>query len=97
MFNCSVQTYGYLTVTWYKNSGIPLPNKAYSTLLLSVNAITSVLIIPNVTIEDVGTYYCVVWAKRKTAESLIANLFLAGNVSVGYVQYLLNVVCHYIF
>ena len=82
-FNCSVQTYGKFTVTWYRNNRIPIPNKAYSTLLSSVNVITSVLFISNVTIKDVGRYYCEVRANRKAAESLIANLFLAGNVSIG--------------
>ena len=78
VFSCSVQAYGYLTVTWYKNNRNPVPKKANHTLIPSVNVTTSILTIPNVTIEDVGTYYCVVWANLKAAQSLAANLILAG-------------------
>ena len=41
-FNCSVQAYGRLTITRYRNNN-SLPSKAYSTLLLSVNVTTSAL------------------------------------------------------
>ena len=78
VFSCSVQAYGYLTVTWYKNNGNPVPGKAYSRLIPSINVTTSVLTIPNVTTEDVGTYYCVVRANRRTVQSLGGSLILAG-------------------
>ena len=78
LFSCSVQAYGYLTVTWYKNNRNPVPEKANHTLIPSINVTTSILTIPNVTIEDVGTYYCVVWANLKAAQSLAANLIFAG-------------------
>ena len=55
-----------------------LTSKAYSTLTLSVDMTTSVLIIPNVTSEDVDRYYCVAWANMLAAQSQAANLFLAG-------------------
>ena len=87
VFSCSVQAYGYLTVTWYKNNGTHVPGKAYSRLISSTKATTSILIIPNVTINDVGTYYCVVQANRKTAQSLGANLILSGR-SCSYFFYL---------
>ena len=73
-----MQVYGYLTITWYRNNRDPVPNKAYSRLIPLVNVTTSVLTIPNVTSEDDGAYYCVVWANRKAAESLAASLDLAG-------------------
>ena len=60
------------------NNRDPVPNKAYSRLIPSVNVTTSVLTILNVTSKDVGAYYCVVWANRRAAESLAANLDLAG-------------------
>ena len=78
LFSCSVQAYGYLTVTWYKNNRESVPKKAYSTLIPSAYVTKSVLTIPNVTTEDVGTYYCVVQANRKAAHSLAANLIFAG-------------------
>ena len=46
----------------------------------SVNETTSILTIPNVTSEDVGTYYCLAWANRIAIQSLNANLFLAGKL-----------------
>ena len=81
-FNCSIQVYGYLTVTWYKSNGKHVPSKAYATVIQSMNGTTSTLTIPNVTSEDVGTYYCEAWANRRAAQSLKADLFLAGMHSV---------------
>ena len=81
VFTCSVQTYGYLTITWYRNDKL-LWNKAFITLLPSVNETTSVLTIPNVTSEDVGTYYFVAWANNWAVKSMTANLFLAGKTFV---------------
>ena len=80
VFSCSVQAYGYLTVTWHKNNGNPVPEKAHSRLTPSMNVTTSVLTIPNVTIEDVGTYYCVIRANRKTAQSLSGSLIFSGSI-----------------
>ena len=82
VFRCSVQAYGYLTVTWYKNNGNPVTEKAYSRLIPSINVTTSVLTIPNVTSEDVGTYYCVVHANRRTVQSLSGSLILAGSMVI---------------
>ena len=78
VFSCSVQAYGYLTVTWFKNNGNSVPEKAHSRLTPSINITTSVLTIPNVTNEDVGTYYCVVRANRRTVQSLSGSLVLAS-------------------
>ena len=80
-FNCSAQEHGYHTITWYTNNH-SLPNKAYSTLILSVNMTTSVLTIPNVTSEDVGEYYCVAQINMIILRSLTGNLVLSGKISV---------------
>ena len=80
LFKISTQVYGYLTINWYKNDKIPVPEKAYVTLIPSVNETTIILTIPTVTSEDVGTYYCVVRANNKIVRSHRANLFLAGKV-----------------
>ena len=80
-FNCSAQGHGYRTITWYRNNH-SLPNKAYSTLTLSVNMTTSILTIPNVTSEDVGEYYCVAQINMIILQSLNGNLVLAGKISV---------------
>ena len=79
LFKFSIQVYGYLTITWYRNEN-SIPKKAYLTLIPSVNETTSILTIPNVTSEDVGTYYCVVWANHMAVRSRSANLFLAGKI-----------------
>ena len=78
LFSCTVEAYGYLTITWYVNKRNPVPKKAFSRLIPSVDVTTSILTIPNVTSKDVDTYYCEVQANRKTARSLAANLILAG-------------------
>ena len=80
VFKFSIQAYGYLTITWYKSNKNSIPSKAYLTLVPSVNETTSILTIPNVTSEDVGTYYCVVWASNMAVRSYSANLFLAGKI-----------------
>ena len=39
---------------------------------------TSTLIIPNVTEEDVGKYYCQVWANNIGVRSKTADLYYSG-------------------
>ena len=80
LFSCSVEVYGNLTITWYRNNRGPVPKKAYLTLVPLVILTTSILTIPNVTIDDVGTYHCVVWANMLAAQSRAAKLFLAGKM-----------------
>ena len=80
LFSCSVQAYGYLNITWYRRNRKLVPKKAYSILLPSANETKSILTIPNVTIEDVDVYCCLMWAGRITVKSLDANLFLAGTI-----------------
>ena len=80
VFKCSVEAYGNLTITWYRNNRNPVPKKAYHILMSSFKMTTSILTIPNVNIQDVGVYYCVAWANRKSAESLVVKLLLAGKV-----------------
>ena len=82
LFNCCVQAYGYLNITWYRNNDEPVPSKANSTLILSVNMTTSDLTIPDVTSEDVGAYYCVALIKGIIIRSLAGNLVLAGKLFV---------------
>ena len=65
-------------ITWYRYGNL-LPNKAFDILISSVNETIGVLTIPNVTSEDIGTYYCVAWANNRAVKSMAANLFLAGS------------------
>lgn len=76
-FTCSAKGCGHLDVIWHRHTN-SLPKKVYSALVTSVNEITSTLTIPNVTREDSGKYYCVVWANTTATRSRLANLFLTG-------------------
>ena len=66
-------------IIWYRNN-LPLPTKAHSRQGHQPDYITiSRLTIPNVDKQDVGEYYCVVWANNKKASrSRSANLMIAG-------------------
>ena len=83
VFTCSAKGCGELNVIWHRQTK-PLPQRAYSTMKASVNGttITSTLTILNVVSEDVGTYYCVVWASKIAVYSRVASLLLAGKVQV---------------
>ena len=77
MFTCSVNSYGYQNITWYRQSGtLPIKHKVFETT--SPGVITSTLIIPNVTETDVGKYYCQVWANDVGVKSKTADLYYSG-------------------
>ena len=75
-----------MTIDWYRNNN-NLPKKAYHRLVTSVTETRSVLTIPNVTSEDVGTYYCEAWANMLAARSHAVNLLLAGKTFECIVNY----------
>ena len=81
VFTCSAKGCGKLNVIWHRQNN-SLSEKVHSTLVRSPNQVTNTLIIPNVTNEDIGNYYCVAWAKVTATRSKVANLFLAGKVLV---------------
>ena len=47
--------------------------------MTSQGVTTSTLIIPNVTEEDIGKYYCQVWANDIGVKSKPATLYLSGS------------------
>ena len=61
----------------------------------SVNVTTSILYIPNVTSEDVDVYFCEAWANRLAAQSLRANLYLAGVCVCTYIRTCVHKVLSY--
>ena len=82
MFSCSVEVHdgSVLQVGWKrKNSALP-SKSSYSIQLLSSEVTSSKLVIPNVTNEDVGSYYCSVWNSRKGSQSRSAILSFSGLV-----------------
>ena len=78
VFTCSVSGYGYQMITWHKQSGT-LPYKHITSEMTSHGIVTSTLIIPNVTEEDVGKYHCQVWANNFGVKSEKAVLHYAGS------------------
>ena len=64
---------------WHRESA-KLPYNHQINEVSSSRLITSTLTIPNVTEQDVGKYYCQVWANNMRAESDRANLDHAGKV-----------------
>ena len=77
MFTCSIRGSDYQNITWHKQSGT-LPYKYETTQMTSHGVTTSTLTIPNVTEEDVGKYYCLVWANNRGLRSESANLYYSG-------------------
>ena len=77
MFTCSASGYGYLNITWYRTPGL-LPDKSSTSEVYSPEVTTSTLVIPNVTDDDVGSYYSVVRANSLGAWSSVARLSYAS-------------------
>jgi len=86
VFICSAGGYGYRNIIWHRRNN-PIPKKAYSTLIPLVNTTKSIFTIPNVTSEDVGVYYCVVWVNRTAIQSGAANLHLSGIIRYFLYEY----------
>jgi len=77
VFTCSVTGCGYLNIIWHRR-GHSLPTKSQSTEASSPTVTTSTLVIPNVTNDDVGRYYCLVWANLIASRSNEATLHFTG-------------------
>jgi len=77
VFTCSAGGYGYLMIKW-KRRNKKLPKKFNTMQTSSSEVTTSTLVIPNVTNHDVGNYYCLVKAGKKTNKSKQAKLTFAG-------------------
>ena len=78
-FICSAIGYGNMSFDWIRlPSGFMLPTKSQITFESSLDFATSVLFIPNVTRNDIGEYYCIVWANDKASRSNIAKLHFSG-------------------
>ena len=69
----------------------PLPVKANVSLKTSLEVIISTLVIPNVSIDDVGAYYCLIWAENKASRSNAGKLLFSGmceiNLHIPYSKY----------
>ena len=79
VFTCSIYGYGYQNITWHRESA-KLPYNHQINEVSSSRLITSTLTIPNVTEQDVGKYYCQLWANNMRTQSDQANLYYAGIV-----------------
>ena len=83
VFTCSIYGYGYQNITWHREAN-KLPYKHQIKEISSLRIITTTLIIPNVTEQDVGKYYCQVWANNMRTQSDRATIYYAGNVLLYY-------------
>ena len=81
MLICAVEGYGYQNITWRRQSGT-LPHKHVTTQITSHGVVTTTLIIPNVTEEDVGKYYCLVLLNNIYVESNKADLYFSGMYNI---------------
>ena len=95
VFTCSASGYGKFSVVWFREDLVllntkPLPSMANISQKSSLKVITSTIVIPNVTIDDVGSYYCIVWGENKASKSNAGNLLLSGmwlaSYTCSYVQ-----------
>ena len=81
VFTCSIEGYGYQHITWHKQSDM-LPHKHKTSEITSGAIVTSTLLIPNVTQEDTGKYYCQVWAFNNVGvRSEKVDLYYSGMYS----------------
>ena len=83
VFTCSASGYGKFSFVWFIEDLAllitrPLPSKVYISQKSSLKVTTSTIVIPNVTIDDVGSYYCIVWGENKASRSNAGNLLLSG-------------------
>jgi len=78
VFICSGRGYGNVSIKWLKENTVNLPNKSIITLNSSPAITNTTLVIPNVTENDIGGYYCIVWADSKAVKSEVAKLFFSG-------------------
>ena len=77
MFTSSIYGYGYQNVTWHREDS-KLPHNHQIKEISLPRIIRTTLIIPNVTEQDVGKYYCQVWANNMRTQSDRANLHYVG-------------------
>ena len=78
-FTCSARGYGSMSFDWIRiPSSFKLPAKSQITFESSLDVATSVLFIPNVTSDDAGEYYCIVWTNNKASRSNVAKLQFSG-------------------
>ena len=91
VFTCSIYGYGYENITWHKEAN-SLPHDHQIKEISSSRIITTTLIIPNVTEQDVGKYYCQVWVDNMRTQSDRASLYFAGTyvINLRNVRYLYN-------
>jgi len=76
-FECSVQSFGYVSVEWKKYQSV-LPFTATVNNITSLNEVTSVLTITDVAGYYRGLYYCIATNNIGTTVSNYANLYVLG-------------------
>lgn len=85
VFTCSATGYGKLLIEWKRSDNFNLPVKSYSTQITTQQFITSTFVIPNVTYDDSGEYYCIGWIGMQASKSKTALLHYSGQLQKIYV------------
>ena len=67
-----------MSFEWKRSDGSNIPVKSYYAEKFTQQFTTSTLIIPNVTDDDTGEYYCISWIGMQGSKSKTAILYLAG-------------------
>ena len=70
-----------MSIEWKKSGSVNVQTKSdYSEVSSSKGNITSTLIIPNVTANDSGEYYCIGWIGMQASKSKTALLYYSGKL-----------------
>ena len=80
LFTCSASGYGELSFEWKRSDGLHVLVKSYHTQISSQQITTSTLVIPNVTDDDSGGYYCIGWIGMQASKSKTALLYYSGEL-----------------
>ena len=81
LFTCSASGFGELSIEWKRVNSSDVPVKSYHTQLYTEQFTTSTFIIPNVTDDDSGEYYCIGWIGLEASRSKTAMLYYSGKLN----------------
>ena len=79
VFKCSARGYGNLSIEWKRSDNLGVPvNSSHMEVFSAQQITTSTFIIPNVTKDDTGGYYCIAWIGMQASRSEKALLHYSG-------------------
>ena len=90
LFTCSATGYGKVSIEWKRKGSLDVPVKSYHTEESLHEFTTSIFIIPNVSDDDSGRYYCISWIGMEAFKSKSALLYYSGKLRS---TYMLSMIC----